>query len=87
MGLGVLYLVSISTIIEHQVCWDPKTTDNVSPHEVLNLVGGYLRNWFNFYSLSEVLNRHHKELHLANCQREKTQDVYSPRMERLGTMY
>jgi len=67
--------------------WDPKMADNVSPHGVLNLVGGYLRNWFNFYLLSEVLNHHHEILHLTNCQGERTQDVYPPGMERPGAMY
>ena len=85
--LAQLLTRKLGTIIGHQVSWDPKTVDNVPPREVLDLVGDYMCNWFCFYPLGEVLNHHHEILHLTNCQRERTQDVYSPSMERAGAMY
>jgi len=63
-----LLTCKMGTIIGHQVSWDSKTVDNVSPHEVLNLVGSYLHNLFSFYPLSEVLNHLHEILHLTNRQ-------------------
>jgi len=49
---------------------------------MLHIMGSYLCNWLTFDPLGEVLDRHNKVFHLPYCQKERTQDVYSPSMER-----
>jgi len=61
---------------------DPKTTYNVLSHKMLHLVSSYLRDWLGFDPLREIFNGNYEILHLPNHQRERTQDVYPPGMER-----
>ena len=61
---------------------DPKATYNVFPHKMLHLVSSYLCDWLGFNPLREVFNGYYEILHLTNRQREMSQDVYSPGIER-----
>ena len=84
--LAQLLTWKLGTIIGHQVSWDPKMADNVSPHSA-GPCGRLSSQLVRLLSTCEVLNRYHEILHLTNRQKERTQDVYSPCMERLGAMY
>jgi len=57
--LAQLLTRELGVVFGHQVFWDPKTTADVPPYEVLNPVGSYLHNWFGFYPLGEVPNGYH----------------------------
>jgi len=54
-----LLACELGVVVRHYTFWDAKTTNDVLPHQVLNPVGSYLRNWFNFYPLGKVLDGHH----------------------------
>ena len=49
---------------------------------MLNLVGRNLRHWLGFYPLREILYGDHEVLHLPYRQRERSQYIDSPGMER-----
>ena len=72
----------LSPIVRHQALRHSKPAHNVFPYETFDLVCGDLGHWFCFDPVGEILNCHHQVLHLPDRQRERSQDVDSPRMKR-----
>jgi len=59
-----------------------KSAHHIFPYEVLDFLGSYLGDWLDFSPFGEVFNGDNKVFHLTNGKRERSQDVYSPSMER-----
>jgi len=80
--LAQLLTGELCPIVGHQMSRDSKVAHYVLPYKVLYLVCGDLCDRFDFDPLCEVFDGYHDILYLACCQRERTQNVYFPGMER-----
>ena len=76
----------LSPVVRYYTLGHVETAHNILPHETLDFVRGDLGYWFCLNPFREVLDRHKQILHLPDRQREGSQNVDSPRVERPGAV-